>query len=72
MRAYTRDAVIDKFRRALGNMERIAQMLQEFGIEFSKEVLVAYWIAVLRTMAWEVKAHLEGEPATEEERREAG
>ena len=70
MRGYTRKAILDKVRRSLGNKDKIVGMLREFGIEPTRDVLKAYFIAVARTITFDTVAYLENRPASEEERRE--
>jgi len=59
MRGYTRRAILDKVRRSLGNKDKIVGMLREFGIDPTRDVLKAYFIAVVRTITFDTVAYLE-------------
>mgnify|MGYP000079451946 CR=1 FL=1 len=74
MRGYTREAIKDKVKRIFEDREkrsRIVKMLKEkYGIDPARDVLKAYFIAVARTITFDMVACLENRAVTEEERGE--
>jgi len=58
MRDYTKEAILDKHRRALGRIDEVKERLGKY-VSVNEETLVAYFIGNLRAIAFDIVGALE-------------